>query len=56
LWEFPRRSIDGYTKRNIGGWWGTSKISLKENLSWDEMECMLMPLFEQDENSLISVV
>lgn len=29
--EFPRRSVEGYYKRNIEGWWGESSFSLKTN-------------------------
>lgn len=56
LWEFPRRSIEGYTKRYIGGWWGSSKLTLKENLSWDEIEDLVQPLLEQENNDQILVI
>lgn len=56
LWEFPRRSIEGYTKRYISGWWNSSKLTLKRNLSWTEMEDLMLPLLEQEENNQIAVI
>lgn len=56
LWEFPRRSVEGYTKRYITGWWGKSKLSLKEGISWDEVKLLFQPLLEQENNNHISVI
>lgn len=56
LWEFPRRSIEGYTKRYITGWWNSSNLTLKRNLSWSEMEDLMLPLLEQEKNKRIAVI
>ena len=56
LWEFPRRSVEGYVKRNITGWWGNSKLFLKEGMSWDEVELLFQPLLEQEDNNHFSVI
>jgi hypothetical protein len=56
LWEFPRRSIEGYIKRIIGGSWEKSKLTLKENLAWDELENLVEPLLEQEYDNQISVI
>lgn len=32
LAEFPRRSVEGYYKRNIEGWWGDSLFVLKKKI------------------------
>lgn len=52
LSEFPRRSIEGYWKRNFNGWWGTSSIQLKNGMSFDDLVRVLHPLTidEKSEN------
>ena len=55
LWEFPRRSVEGYAKRFIGGWWGSSNLVLQENLSWPGVKDLLQPLIEQEKNNQISI-
>ena len=49
LAEFPRRSVEGYVKRNIDGWWGSSNLSFKKergcNYTIDELREYLEPLF-----------
>ena len=50
--EFPRRSIDGYTKRFIEGWWGKSTLTLKECKTFEELKVLFLPLLikERDNN------
>lgn len=56
LWEFPRRSVEGYAKRNIDGWWGGSKLSLKEGMTWDDLEQLFQSLLVQESDNQISVI
>jgi len=42
--EFPRRSVEGYVKRNIDGWWGGSTLKLKECNSFKELAQLVEPL------------
>jgi hypothetical protein len=38
LAKFPRRSVEGYYKRNIQGWWGNPLYSIKDNYeSFDKL-------------------
>ena len=53
LWDFPRRSIEGYAKRFIRGWWEKSKLSLQDNLSWDDLDDFVQPLLVQEDNNNI---
>jgi len=46
--EFPRRSIEGYVKRNIEGWWGGSSLSLKNCNTFDELAQLVKPLLEKE--------
>lgn len=52
LAEFPRRSVEGYAKRNIGGWWGSSNLSFSKrrgcNYTINELHVHLAPLFGVD--------
>lgn len=46
--EFPRRSIDGYTKRYIEGWWGKSTLTLKECKTFEELKTLFLPLLTKE--------
>lgn len=46
--EFPRRSIEGYVKRNIEGWWDSSTLKLKECKTFDELALLMKPLIENE--------
>lgn len=52
LAEFPRRSVEGYAKRNICGWWGSSNLSFNKergcDYTIDELHKLLSPLFGVD--------
>lgn len=48
LSEFPRRSIEGYWKRNFCGWWGCSSIQFKEGMKFDELCDLLSPLIQDE--------
>lgn len=56
--EFPRRSIEGYYKRNFerGGWWGKSKISLNVGHTFDELKDILSPLIENETKGIYEVI
>lgn len=54
--EFPRRTVEGYVKRNLTGWWGTSAIQLHECKDFPELEELLKPLIVQEENGDYSVI
>lgn len=49
LSEFPRRSVEGYWKRDISGWWGKSKVQLKPDMNFEDLSLTLEPLI-YDEN------
>jgi hypothetical protein len=55
LSEFPRRSVEGYTKRYIGGWWGSSSIILQKHNSMDELYKSLLPLIEDESKGIYNV-
>ncbi len=52
LAEFPRRSVEGYIKRNIMGWWGDSNLSFPKergcNYTFDELAQYIDPLHYVD--------
>ncbi len=54
--EFPRRSTEGYTKRNIEGWWRNSSLSLKECSSFDELKTLFTPLIYNEGKNIIKVI
>ena len=54
--EFPRRSVDGYTKRNIDGWWGESRLRLKECISFKELESLFAPLIKEERSKKYDVI
>ena len=46
--EFPRRSIEGYVKRNIEGWWNGSTLTLKICRDFEELEQLVTPLLKNE--------
>jgi len=49
LAEFPRRSVEGYHKRNLGGWWGTSTISFREKeYTFEDLAKLIAPLLGKE--------
>lgn len=56
LSEFPRRSIEGYWKRNFNCWWGTSSIQLKNGMSFDDLERVLYPLTFDEKSEIFNVL
>lgn len=46
--EFPRRTIEGYCKRNIKGWWGSSNLQLHQCETFEEFKLMFQPIIEED--------
>lgn len=56
LAEFPRRSIDGYIKRNFNGWWGSSSIQYKEGMTFDELHELVKPLLDLEYSDNFDVI
>lgn len=56
LAEFPRRSVDGYVKRNIDGWWGGSSLCLKNCNTFDELAQLVEPLLEKESQNNYNVI
>ena len=56
MMEFPRRTVEGYLKRNLTGWFGTSAISLSECQTMDQLAIMLKPLIENEDNGDNTVI
>lgn len=54
--EFPRRSIEGYVKRYIEGWWNSSTLKLKECSSFDELTQLVTPLIEKESQNNYNVI
>lgn len=54
--EFPRRSIEGYVKRYIEGWWNSSTLKLKECSSFDELAQLVTPLLEKESQNNYNVI
>lgn len=54
--EFPRRSIEGYVKRNIEGWWDSSTLKLKECKTFDELALLMKPLIENESQNNYNVI
>ena len=46
--EFPRRTIEGYCKRNIIGWWGSSSKKLYKCNNFEEFEQLFLPIIAED--------
>lgn len=56
LSEFPRRSIEEYTKRYIEGWWGNSRLTLKECTSFSMLRQLFEPLIVNEKNNNYNVI
>ena len=56
LIEFPRRSVEGYVKRNIIGWWGYSNVNLKECSSISELQKLLQPLLKNERQNNFEII
>lgn len=52
LAEFPRRSVEGYAKRNLLGWWGDSTLSFTKergcNYTINELQEYIMTLLNDE--------
>lgn len=55
LSEFPRRSIEGYWKRNFNGWWGTSSIQINSEMNFKKLEEVLSPIINEENNNTYTV-
>lgn len=57
LAQFPRRSIEGYFKSNIEGWWGTSSISFtKDTTTLDAVKSTISPLLKDEKMDTTEVI
>lgn len=57
LAKFPRRSIEGYCKSQIEGWWGKASISFKNDLkSIDEIENLIRPLLTAEKKNNFEII
>lgn len=56
VWEFPRRSTEGYAKRNFGCWWGTSSVKLKKCSNFEGLSLLLRPLIEEEQEGNATVL
>jgi len=56
LAEFPRRSVEGYVKRNIEGWWGGSTLTLKDCNTFDELAQLVEPLLKNESQNDFNVI
>lgn len=54
--EFPRRSVEGYVKRNIEEWWNGSTLEIKECLTFSELAEHFRPLLQNESNNDFSVI
>lgn len=54
--EFPRRSIEGYVKRYIEGWWNGSTLTLKECKTFEELVLLMKPLIENESQNNYNVI
>ena len=54
--EFPRRSVEGYVKRNIEGWWNNPLVQLKTCVSFDELSQLFEPLLANEKQGNYDVV
>ncbi len=50
LGEFPRRSVEGYCKRYLDGYWNSSSIKLDCTESFEELQTKFSPLLENERN------
>lgn len=54
LAEFPRRSIEGYYKRNLEGWWGKPNIHF--NVGFDDLKKTVSPLIEAERQNNFDII
>ena len=54
--EFPRRSVEGYVKRNIEGWWNSSTLMMKECDTFDELAELVEPLLVNESRKDFNVI
>ena len=54
--EFPRRSVEGYVKRNIEGWWGGSTFVMKEYNTFEELAKLVEPLLVNESRKDYNVI
>lgn len=54
--EFPRRSVEGYVKRYIDGWWNGSTLQLKTCCTFDELAQLVKPLLIQEKKNNFNVI
>ena len=57
LAQFPRRSIEGYFKSNIEGWWGDPTISFTRGITTlDAVHTLIQPLIEDERMNTYEVI
>lgn len=56
LSEYPRRSMEGYVKRNLRGWWGECSIKYTNNMTFDELQKLVEPLLKNERLDDFSVL
>ena len=57
LAQFPRRSIEGYYKTNIEGWWGDPTISFTKDITTiDAVRDLIQPLLRDERMSTYEVI
>lgn len=49
--EFPRRTVEGYCKRNIKGWWGNSNLKLNPCKDFIEFAEIFQRIIDEDNKS-----
>ena len=54
--EFPRRSIEGYVKRNLENWWGGSTLVMKECNTFVELTKLVEPLLVNESRKDYNVI
>lgn len=56
LAEFPRRTIEGYTKRDISGYWGSSAIKFESlDNSFTNISKKIAPLLADEEKGVLEI-
>ena len=57
LAQFPRRSIEGYFKTNIEGWWGDPTISFTKDIATtNSVRTLIQPLLEDEKMNTYEVL
>ena len=57
LAQFPRRSIEGYFKSNIEGWWGDPTISFTRGITTlDAVHTLIQPLIEDERMNTYEII